>query len=296
LPGGGNRKAGRILTDQQGWQLITTKAKNYPESQPYLGTVTLHVRAKGEWVPKWETETDTLIWGAEPIFGDFDHDGHTEIACLPWYKLTILDAETGEVEAQCHFMHEGENTGVGGRAYGWFGAVDVDHSGKDEFIVLDDFTKHMEVLAWKDGTLQRLWVKLLRPIAYRIEVPSPEKDVSLRVNPEPVQDVDGDGNSEIVVSTYNISEDQLWHVWVVDPLTGEIRWDLAGMYLSGLRDVDGDGTPELFCTRVEKGMRVPAPADLSLVSLKGGKQKTLWNRKNASFQTYNVPEFSSERE
>ena len=291
LPSGGNSKAGRILADQQqGWQLITTRAKNYPQSQPYLGTVTLHVREKCEWVPKWETETDTLIWEAEPIFGDFDHDGRTEIACLPWYKLNILDAATGEIEEQGHFMHEDENPGVGGRAYGWFGAFDVDNSGKDEFIVLDDFTKHMEVLAWKDGTLQRLWMKLLRGVAYRTEVPPQEKEVSLRVNPEPVQDVDADGNREIVVSTYNISEDQMWHVWVVDPLTGEIRWNLAGMYLSGLRDVDGDGTPELFCTRVEKGMRVPDPADLSLVSLKGGEQKTIWKRNSASFQTCNVPE------
>ena len=292
LPRGSNSKAGHILAEQQGWQLVTTRPKNYPESKPYLGTVTLHIREKGEWVPKWETETDTLIWAAEPIFGDFDHDGRTEIACLPWYKMSILDAETGEIEEQCHFLHENENAGAGGRAYGWFGAYDVDNSGKDEFVVLDDFTKHMEVLAWKDRSLQRLWVKLLRPVAYRTNVPPREKEVSLRVNPEPVQDVDGDGKREIVVSTYNISEDQMWHVWVLDALTGEIRWDLPGMYLSGLRDVTGDGTPELFCTRVEKGLLVPDPSDLSLLSLQGGERKTLWARKNASFQTCNVAGFS----
>ena len=294
LPRGSNKKAGRILPKLKGWQLVTTSPKNYPQSQPYLGTVALHVRKKNKWVAKWKTETDTLIWSAEPIFGDFDKDGRTEIACLPWYKMNILDAETGQVEEQCHYMHKNENPGLGGRAYGWFGAYDVDNKARDEFIILDDFTMHMEVLAWRKGKLKRLWIKRLRKKQSGDDatgVQKLERQVSLRVNPEPVQDVDGDRNKEIVVSTYNLSRDERWHVWVLDPLTGKIRWDLPGMYLSGLRDTDGDGIPELFCTRVDKGLHIPAPSSLSLFSLKGGKLKTRWQKKNSSWQSYNVSKF-----
>ena len=294
LPSGANSKAGRILPALGGWQLVTTAPENYPDSQPYLGTVTLHVRDKQQWVPKWKTETDTLIWSAEPIFGDFDDDGRPEIACLPWYKMNILDAATGEIEEQCHYLHKDENPGAGGRAYGWFGAYDVDNTARDEFIILDDFTMHMEVLAWRNGELQRLWSKRLRQQkseANSTGVRNLEQQVSLRVNPEPVQDVDGDRHREIVISTYNISDDQRWHVWVLDPLTGKIRWDLPGMFLSGLRDTDGDGVPELFCTRVDEGLRIPSPANLSLISLKGGELVTRWEKKNASWQTYKLPEF-----
>ena len=294
LPSGVNSKVGRILPSHGQWQLVKTTPKNYPESQPYLGTVSLQIRDNGKWVPKWETETDTLIWSAEPIFGDFDHDGRPEIACLPWYKLNLLDAETGQIETQCHYLHKGENPGVGGRAYGWFGAYDVDGKGRDEFVILDDFTKHMEVLGWREGQLQRLWSRRLRTEktgSLEDATPGLEQKIALRVNPAPVQDVDGDGQRDIVVSTYNLAADQKWHIWVLDSLTGKLRWDLAGMYLSGLGDTDGDGIAELFCTRVEQGLRIPSPADLALFSLADGTRTVRWEQKNASWQTYNVPQY-----
>ena len=293
LPSGVNSKAGRILPNHGRWQLVKTSPKNYPESQPYLGTVSLQIRDHGKWVPKWETETDTLIWSAEPIVGDFDHDGRPEIACLPWYKLNLLDAETGQLEAQCHYLNKGENPGAGGRAYGWFGAYDVDGEGRDEFVILDDFTKHMGVLGWREGKLERLWSRRLRTEktgSLEDATPGLEQKIALRVNPAPVQDVDGDGNRDIVVSTYNLAADQKWHIWVLDSLTGKVRWDFPGMYLSGLGDTDGDGIAELFCTRVERGLRIPAPADLVLYSLAGGTRTVRWEQQNASWQTYNVPQ------
>ena len=104
----------------------------------------MKVREKGEWVTHWETETDTLIWQAEPIFGDFDGDGKNEIALLPWYRLNILDAATGKLKEQCTYLaeDESENPGLGGRAYGWFGAVDVDGDGQTEFLDMTECSTH----------------------------------------------------------------------------------------------------------------------------------------------------------
>jgi hypothetical protein len=134
---GYNQKVGKVLPDQPGLQLIETEAKGYPKiPNVYKGTVRLKVREKGQWVTRWETETDTLIWQAEPIFGDFDGDGKNEVALLHWYRLTLLDAATGKLKEQCNFLaeDESENPGEGGRAYGWFGAVDVDGDGQTEFV------------------------------------------------------------------------------------------------------------------------------------------------------------------
>ena len=84
----------------------------------------LEFREDGQWVTRWETETETLIWVAEPICGDLDADGRSEIAFLPWFRLNILDAETGQLKEKCSFLaeDESENPDHGGRVYGWFGA------------------------------------------------------------------------------------------------------------------------------------------------------------------------------
>ena len=55
------------------------------------------------------------------------------------------------------------------------------------------------------------------------------------------EDVDGDGRPEIVVSLFNATRDGRWHVQVLEGMTGRIKADLPDRYLSGLRDVDGDG-------------------------------------------------------
>jgi len=71
-----HQKIGHVLPHEPGVQLIETEPKGYPKVPGvYKGTVRLKVRAGGQWVTRWETETPTLIRSAEPILGDFDADG-----------------------------------------------------------------------------------------------------------------------------------------------------------------------------------------------------------------------------
>src|SRR5205085_8320313 len=92
-----NSKLGKILPSVPGMQMVTGEPLNYPEKEPPLGKVRFKTREHGQWAQKWETVVD-LIWQCEPIFGDFDHCGRTEIALIPWYKLNLLDAETGAIK------------------------------------------------------------------------------------------------------------------------------------------------------------------------------------------------------
>lgn len=289
-----HQKIGRILPQVPGLQLIETEPKGYPKVPGvYKGTVRLKVRNNGQWVTRWETETPTLIWSAEPIFGDFDGDGQNEIALLPWFRLTLLDASTGKIKEQCNFLAENESEipGHGGRAYGWFGATDVDGDGQPEFVIVEDFIRYATVIGRRNGKLQRLWLKVWEPKYQRGEFPDPETSVIVRVNPEPVVDVDGDGRKEIVVSIFNLTRDNRWHVLVLDALTGATKADLPGQFLTGLRDANGDGLVDLFCTAAEHGPRVPEPADLSILTLKGGKPTRLWSLPGAAFVKYDMGHF-----
>jgi hypothetical protein len=289
-----HQKIGHVLRQEPGLQLIETEPKGYPKVPGvYKGTVRLKIRSGGQWVTRWETETPTLIWSAEPIFGDFDADGRNEIALLPWFRLTLLDAASGKIKEQCNFLAENESEipGHGGRAYGWLGATDLDGDGQPEFVIIEDFIRYATVFGRRNGKLQRLWLDVWEPKYQRGEFLDPETSVIVRVNPEPVADVDGDGHKEIVVSIFNLTRDNRWHILVLDALTGATKADLPGQFLTGLRDANGDGLAELFCTAAEHGPRIPEPTELSIMTLKGGKPSRLWSLSGAAFVTYELGHF-----
>ncbi|HJN18889.1 MAG TPA: hypothetical protein QGH10_25540, partial [Armatimonadota bacterium] len=286
-----NRKIGKVLPDAPGLQMIETEPLGYPKVPGvYKGTVRLKIRRDGEWVTHWEVETDTLIWSCEPIFGDFDGDGANEIALLPWYRLIMLDAATGELKEQCNYLAEdgSEIPGHGGRAYGWFGAVDLNGDGQTEFVIVEDFIRYTTVIGRRNGKLERLWLKVWEPPGEGSDTPTDDETVVVRLNPEPLQDIDGDGVPEIVVSIFNQTQDNRWHITALDPLTGETKLDLPGQFLTGLRDATGDGAPELFCTAAGLGPRIPEPTGLSIVTCLSGAPETLWEIEGSAFVTHHT--------
>jgi len=271
----GHTKIGKFLACEsrlQKLQFDTGFTYGGDQSVPLRGR--LYVREGREWVLLWETEPIPMLYIADPIVGDFDNDGNLEVAITPWYEVWVLDMATGKLKAKARYTPDGAESG---RAYGWFGAFDIDKDGKQEFIILSDSENHMEVVGWKDGRLERLWGRL-------IERGVDRKQTALQVIPDPVQDVDGDGYPEIVVSILNEAGDNRWHTQVLDARTGHVKHDLPDEYISGLRDTDGDGVSEMFCTRTD-GRLIPDRATLSVRSMKGNAQTIRWERRDSQFQT-----------
>src|SRR5439155_14138600 len=111
-----------------------------------------------------------------------------------------------------------------------------------------------------------------------------------RPGADPVQDVDGDGRPEIVVSLFNAAGDGRWHVQALEGMTGRVKFDLPDRYLSGLRDVDGDGAAELFLTHA-RGPLIPERSRLEVLSLKGERQPLRLQAPDAAFVTANLTDF-----
>jgi len=227
----------------------------------------------GTWVEVWRTDPIPLLFVPLPIVGDFDADGHPEVAILPWYELLILDARTGRIKDRCRFTD--------GRSYGFFGVYDIDGQGQGEFVVQADFSKHVDVLGYRSGKLAVLW-------QWKIESDISNPQTILRVNPNPVVDVDGDGRLEVLVNLYNGSSDGRWHLTVHDGATGQTMADLPDEHLQGVVDVDGDGIAELLTTRT-KGAAVPACGTILVRSFKGGRVASLWEQTDAGWQTWDPP-------
>ena len=79
----------------------------------------------------WETAPIDLLFQPLPLAGDFDGNGSTEIAILPFHELILLEGRTGRIKSRCRFTET--------RSYG-FRAYDFDHDGRTEFLVKGDFS------------------------------------------------------------------------------------------------------------------------------------------------------------
>ena len=280
-----HHKLDRFFPDDPAWYRLqfesifnTPSATVASNSQPVYGR--LFRRANGEWQQLWQSEPIPVLFHANAIVGDFDADGVLETAIVPWYDLVVLDLATGSAKYQARFKPEEAQSG---RAYGWLGAFDVDQCGRSEFVILADFENHIEVMGWEEGKLTRLWYRL-------VERGITRKTTVLHPGTNPVQDIDGDGKLEIVLSIFNENDDNLWHVVAFDAKSGEILLDLPGHYLSGMCDVDGDGVTELFCTAVE-GSVIPSNAPLSLRRWRNRQLSTLWQGADSAFQLYTQADF-----
>ena len=207
-------QVGKFLPEESGLQIVQCEScfQKYASYQP-PGTgefCQLLTRRNGEWQQVWKSELIPDVFVPNVLAGDFDHDGKLEVAFTPWYDLLVLDMATGKLKDKCRFSPPGAESG---RAYGYLGAFDLDGDGKQEFVLLPDFENQMAVLGWRDGKLQVLWNRL-------IERGIGNKKTLFRPGAEPVQDIDGDGKMEIVVSQFNTTGDDKWHVVALDAMTG----------------------------------------------------------------------------
>ena len=230
-------------------------------------------RREGKWVQVWETQPIDMIFQPLPLVGDFDADGKPEIAILPMQELLLLDARTGAIKDRCRFTDT--------RSYGFFGAYDFDRDGRIEFLVQGDFSKHVDVLGFRDGKLSVLWQRKVEE-----DISNPQK--ILRVGPNPVADVDGDGLPEVLTTVFNERGDQRWWLTMHDALTGREKAKLPDEYLVAALDLRGAGTCQLLTLRTI-GAGVPEFGTIRVRSFTNNRLTTVWERNNAAWATWEPP-------
>jgi len=268
----GVQKIGKLLPDQPGLQMIefeTGYLRVYNE--PLYGRI--YTREEGEWKEFLRTEAIMSLYRPKPIVGDFDNDGRLEVAVTPMYDLCVLDLATGQIKHRCRVAPEGST----GRANGWLGALDVDNDGLKEFVLITDFENHIEVVGWRDGQLRVLWSRFIEPGIT-------SKSTVVRSCHDPVQDVDGDGMLEVVVSIHNGTGDGRWHTEVINAVTGETKADLLDCVVLGVCDLDGDGAAEMFCVYAPELGIPDRSAHLSVLSLSGSEPVIMWQMDDVSFE------------
>src|SRR5207249_2840929 len=150
-----------------------------------------------------------------------------------------------------------------------------------EFLVMSDFSKHIDVLGFREGKLSVFWQR-----AIELDISNPQK--VLRVGPRPIADVDGDGRDEILINLFNDVGDRRWHLSACDALTGRVKCELVDEQLAGVLDLDGDGASELLTIR-SNGAATPDFGVISVWSVREGTAQRRWTRDHAAWQMCDAP-------
>ena len=226
------------------------------------------------------------------IVDDIDNDGQLETVGLSGNYLDVFNMVTGVKEAHVYYRNPGS---FSERGYGWLGAYDIAGDSKKELIQLAHYEAHLDVYSWSGDTLYKVWGRVIEPGIFR-------KQTVTVPGVTPVEDIDGDGVREIVMSIYNYDYTNsqvgtgIWHVYIIEVMTGNLLYDLENQYLTGLRDIDGDGLPELFTTETNNKRVVKDTGKLRIYSWDdiGEDLYVRWQTgvdEDAAFETHEIRDF-----
>ena len=220
---------------------------------------------------EWEAEPETTVYSPQVCLADVNGDGETEVVTALHYRVMIYEGHSGRKLHELRYHHL--------RNYGFFGIFFQPGDRLANFVNISDFASHFDVLDYNGSELV---------VAFRRDVEGTELGgitrhaKIVRPGPNPLEDIDGDGDPELTFNLFNDHGDGRWHVVCYQPLTGTIKLDLAGRYLVGVYDADGCGSPELFCQSVSD-RHTTGWHPLSVLKVRGGRVQALFSARRARF-------------
>ncbi|MCI0333359.1 MAG: PQQ-binding-like beta-propeller repeat protein [Planctomycetes bacterium] len=257
LPLGGNVRVARLLPDRAGLQILSFSSRmDTGEGQGYLFAFDKGARC-GELV--WTTGPLTGQHSPTLVIDDVDGDNRLDIVTAPHYRVQIFDAQTGQLKAETPW-DVGRNYGI------LVTRPRPDSKYKDIFIVCD-FVPHVDCIGFRDGKWQHVWGhKYMEP-----NQPTPRgREQYIRVGPNPVADLDGDSRDDLAYMYTDMATDNSWHIHVRDGGSGQLKADLAGVWVWSIVDMDGDGRTDIVYTPTQS-KRPPSLCDLHIGRLKGDR-------------------------
>jgi outer membrane protein assembly factor BamB len=261
-PLGGNVRVSKLFPDRKGQQIVSFSHRmDTGEGQGYCFSFDKGVE-HGELA--WTTGPLAAQYAPTLIIDDLDGDGLPDIALAPHYRVQIFNGQTGALKAEVP-VAKGRNYGI------LLSRPRRDRPQKDIFVI-SDFVLHAECVRFEGGKWVHAWgQKYLEN--ENAAVPEGRQKY-LRVGPNPVADLDGDGQDELAYMLVDASRDDQWRLVVHDCETGKVKADIGGVWLWSIGNLDGDGVAELVYTPTPQ-KRPATYTDLHVGRLRGGALEDL---------------------
>jgi hypothetical protein len=215
--------------------------------------------------------------GFHPTIGvaDIDNCGEDEIFVTKLGAVYLIDFNTGKIKNKIDWISGGQRR----RNYGLFVTEDINNDGNLEFTVVSALVSRHLSMVQNDGkgNFSVGWDRFIEHIY-------PTDTTEVRFTYNSINDIDGDGFPEMVVSFYNTRNDGRWYTEIIDPKTGETKYELPDLFIWGVHDIDDDGRFEIFASKEYKRMPDDYSA-LQVIDFDGGKFSITELKKNSAFAT-----------
>ena len=272
-------KVAKLFPDIPGLQQVTWE--QHPD-KPYHGVGRCYAFDQGSDQPRllWETDIEPEVYEMLWTIADMDGDELPEVVFMTHYRIIVYNGQTGEKKSTLKWPI--------GRNYGQITLADIDGDQLPEAVVVVDSPPHVNALKYAPGEGQLLWSQ--RYITSdQVSLPI---ELKLRLVPNHVHDLDGDGRAELVYNLFNFHGDFRWHVEIRDALSGEVKYDLPNKVLWGVVDIDSPPTPGpdaipslmTLCCLEAPGRSIPEFGTACLLQFHDSEWKTIWNRDSARWQ------------
>jgi hypothetical protein len=257
-PLGGNVRVCKLFPDRRGQQIISFSHRmDTGEGQGYCFSFDKGA-TNGELA--WTTGPLTAQYSPTLIVDDVDGDGLPEIVTAPHYRVQIFSGQSGALKAEVPVAK--------GRNYGILLSLPRRGQPHKDIYVVCDFVLHVECVRMQDGKWTHAWGhKYLEDENAAL----PEgRQRYIRVGPNPVTDLDGDGKDELAYMLVDAAKDDEWHLIVHDSETGKVKAEINGVWVWSIADLDGDGVSEIIYTPTRE-KRPSTFCDLHIGRLTGNK-------------------------
>ena len=258
FPLGGNVRVVKLLQDRKGLQIISFSHRmDTGEGQGYCFAFDKGATT-GELA--WTTGPLASQYAPTLIVDDVDGDGLPDIVTAPHYSVQIFNGQTGALKADVKEA-KGRNYGV------LLSRPRPDSKAKDIFVI-SDFVLHAECVRFENGKWFHAWGK--KYLEDENSARPQGREMYIRVGPNPVGDLDGDGRDELAYMLVDAAKDDQWHLIVHDCANGAIKADVPGVWVWSMADLNGDGRMEILYTATRE-KRPATYCELRVGQLRGGK-------------------------
>lgn len=272
IPVAGNpaQKIAQVLKGRPGYQKVVVD--NYYQSGNNA-RARLYAYDGGNQQLVWTSEAFSNCYGPVVCIVDANNDGQMDVVIAMHYRLVVLHGATGATLMNLTYTDQ--------RNYGFLGAAFVSGDPYPKFCVISDFSQHIEVIDNNGSNLALKW-------SIRLEENLYGNTHITRQGPDSFGDMDRDGRLEVVCSVYNYRNQNRWDVLVFNAEDGTVKYEMNNCYLSGLVDLDNDGSPEIFTTATS-GRVIPTYGELSIYRLITNQGAVrLWTHPRGRFNNKNL--------
>ena len=262
-----NQRPVHVYEDRPGLQVIEAFEEAYDlRTAESESGMRLWDYSSGEQKLLFEVKFPFYIERPQVLAADMTGNGVKDIVVTGWDGTVVYSREGQFLYSLTQKTAKGWHMC---RKRGYVGAYDIDHDGLNELMIIGTLQNHVDMLQNSGRELSVGWFHMF------------ETDTGLgrRLTNVPytvVGDFDGDGDMEFMINLWNFYDDHQWHVTCYNAATGDVKYDRPGSFCYLAEDIDGDGKPEIFCTRAED-LAVPDFGEQEILAFRDGRVSVVFS-------------------